>query len=786
MTSRAFGPLLRESRLRAGLTQEELAARSGISAHTISVLESGKRRPHLSSVTRLAEALGLDREDRDRLTTEARSEPADSPPSSTRPPARTAPRTLPYTVQDFTGRRPEYDRILAEAGSSRGRAVVISTIDGMAGIGKTALALHVSHRLADSFPDGQLFIDLHGFTPGRPPLEPGTALGRLLRDLGVAEDRIPAHQDARAALWRGEVADRRLLVLLDNAADSAQVRPLIPAGPGSLALVTSRRRLTGLAGSSVVSLELLEPDEAAALFTRIAGAGRADGQAEAVARIVDLCGRLPLAVRIAAARLANRPAWTPAHLLARLADRDRLLQELATDDCGVATAFDVSYEALEPDLRRLFRLAALHPGDELTSAAVAALAAVTVVEAEAALDHLHACHLLTEPAPQRYVFHDLVRRYADDLAAVEETEAGRLAALERLLDHYRSTASAAVDLLYPHERESRPYPTPSAPSAVSLTGPEDARRWLDEELSNLVVAADRSSEHLPEQVSDLSVILFSALVTRDRHTEAEILHRAAHRAATVMAVPGRQVQALISLGVTEHWRGDFDSAVSRYLSALRLAEETEDQAGASRARSNLGGAYLTAGRFAEAIPHLAAALAGARQLGDRARQSAALQNLALAHEQTGDLPAALTLLRKARDLAQHTGDRTSEARILCWLGAFRMRAGQHTEAVPFLEQALVLTRGLGDDGMTAGGLNFLGECLRPSDPRQAITHHEEALAIATGISFTFEIARAHHGLGDAHLELGATAPARRHWALALAVFEDLDRPEAAELRDRLA
>ncbi|MEO6085120.1 MAG: BTAD domain-containing putative transcriptional regulator [Umezawaea sp.] len=348
-----------------------------------------------------------------------------------------APRLLPYDVVDFIGRTAELDRLAALA-ESTSTGVVIAAIDGMPGVGKTATAVHLAHALGDRFPDGQLFVDLHGFTPGRTPVDSGVALGTLLRAFGVPDDRIPADLDERSALWRGELAGRRVLIVLDNAADAAQIRPLIPGSPGSLVLITSRRRLGTLDGVTSIFLDVLPPVNALALFVAIAGR-RVLIETEAVVEVLWWCGHLPLAVRIAAARIGNRQQHPVRHLADRLRAEHLRLAELSLDDRDVTVAFTLSYAELRPDQRRLFRLLGSHPDTDFDAPSAAALADLSVTDAEDLLDELLDTRLLLRHTDDRYTFHNLLRVYAGERSAAEDSEAERRAALARLLDHYHDT-----------------------------------------------------------------------------------------------------------------------------------------------------------------------------------------------------------------------------------------------------------------------------------------------------------------------------------------------------------
>ncbi|WP_284740866.1 AfsR/SARP family transcriptional regulator [Amycolatopsis sp. RTGN1] len=348
---------------------------------------------------------------------------------------------LPGAVARFTGRAAELSRLLAVP---TGPPAAVAAIDGMAGIGKTTLAVHAAHLLADHYRDARLFLDLHGHTPGRAPTTPMAALDTLLRALGVPGGRIPDDLDARAALWRAELATRSVLVVLDDAADLAQLRPLLPGTARTLVLVTSRHRLVGLDSALSVSLDVLPEADAAALFAGVLGDDRA-ADAGAVHDVVDRCGYLPLAIRLAAARLRARPSWPVRYLAERLRGLGWPLAELEADDCGVAAALAPSCDRLAPPARRMFRLLGLHPGPDFDAPAAAALAAIAVPEAERLLEHLVDDHLLRQSAAGRYRFHALVRRHAHAAALAEESEPERRAALRRVVDFSRHTTHRPSD-----------------------------------------------------------------------------------------------------------------------------------------------------------------------------------------------------------------------------------------------------------------------------------------------------------------------------------------------------
>ncbi|MEV6157337.1 NB-ARC domain-containing protein [Nonomuraea sp. NPDC052129] len=423
----SLGALLRRWRGRALLTQEQLAQRTGLNVRTVRRLEHNVlQQPRITSILLLAEALELDSEERAMLAIVARG-PSASPervdPEETcpAPAAVTIPRELPADVAAFVGRKHE---LTALSDYQNANTATVIAIDGMAGVGKTALAVHAAHLLSSRFPDGQLFVNLHGHTREMTPVDPRDALARMLRALGIPDDRIPGHIDDRAALYRSVVADREVLIVLDNAADEDQVRPLLPAGPGCLLIVTSRRRLIGLDDTRTWSLDVLPLEEAVALFTRMVGREHvADAPAGVLTETVERCGRLPLAIRIAAVRLRARPTWSVRHLLDRLND-DRL-SELTTGRHSVTAALDLSYQRLSEDQRCVYRVLGSQAGTEFGVDEAAAVQHTTVVRARRQLDQLLDVHLLQEPAPCRYRFHDLVRDHVSALLRRTPCEAAR-------------------------------------------------------------------------------------------------------------------------------------------------------------------------------------------------------------------------------------------------------------------------------------------------------------------------------------------------------------------------
>ncbi|MDH6136683.1 tetratricopeptide (TPR) repeat protein/transcriptional regulator with XRE-family HTH domain [Kitasatospora sp. MAA4] len=778
-----FGTLLRQFRFSAGLTQEELADQSGVSTHAISVLESGRRRPRLSSVTRLATALGLNPADRDRLLAAVRGEP--QPQSGTAPAERVVPRLLPYAVPDFTGRRSEVDRLLElAAGVGGARPLVISAIDGMAGVGKTALAVHAGHTLAGRFPDGQLFVDLHGFTPGQRPLEPDVALASLLRAVGVSESALPSRTEERAQLWRTRAAGRRYLIVLDNAVDAEQVRPLIPGDPRCLTLVTSRRRMPALDGAVSVPLDVLSHDEAVELFARIVGPDRVAGHASTVDEIVVLCGRLPLALRIAGARLAHHPAWTPVELLQRIRRPQKLLTELSHHDQGVAAAFVDSYHALTPAQQRAFRLAALHPGEDFAPHALAALVDAPPAETEELLESLHNHHLLIEHTAFRYTFHDLLRTFAGELLAREEPEPGQRAALIRLFDHYSHTAASAMDQLAPLERHHRPQPPAPGGTPVEFADQTDAAQWLAREQANLLAVAHHATDAgLPRYAADLPAILWRHLKRHMPAQEALVLGARALRATRQLGDPAGEAAALRHLGGVQYQLGDFPQALDLLGRALEIQQGIGNRAGEAHVLANLGLTQTRMGRLEEALDHLQRALRLSRDISEPAVEAIALINLGPALTRLGRLPEALKYHRAALKFQRRSGNRLGQAIALNQFGEYQQRLNHHPEALDLYQEALDLHRGLGDTFGQAESHTLLGDALLAMDaPASALQHYRAAIEYLPHTGERYNLGRIHFGLARTHQRLGDLDTAREHAEQAVEIHTSLNIPEADEAR----
>ncbi|WP_170068064.1 AfsR/SARP family transcriptional regulator [Lentzea guizhouensis] len=728
-------------------------------------------------------------------------------------------RALPHDVEDFTGRGSELDQLLVAAGETADTAMVIVAIDGMAGVGKTALAVHGAHRLANRYPDVQLYIDMHAHSTDLKPVEPAAALETLLRLIGVTGDRIPSGLEERAGLWRAELAGRRTLLVLDNVSSAAQVRPLLPGSAGCLALVTSRRRLTDLDAARTVSLEVLPHEQAVALFTKVLG----DEVAEpaAVGEVVALCGHLPLALRIAGARLRSRPAWTAGHLVERLRAGRQRLRELVTGDRSVAAALHLSYRHLSESQRRLFRLLGLHPGVGFDVYPAAALAGVELLEAEQQLEELVDLHLLQEVEAGRYRMHDLVRTFAAEMAVENDGASTRATALARLQDSYLCTAAKAVDIVAPGGK--RVEVLPDLPTPV-LAGYDEAMEWLERERVNLVATATSTKG---SRTSDLSTTLLRYFDLRGHHDDALVLHGHAYAIVSGSGDVDAECQALGNLGTAHERLGsyveaeghhrrtldlarsagalalegrthnnlgnvylavaDHRNALVHYERALDIAVQTGNRIGRCRSANNLGIVHERLGRYDEAIAHHTDALALAEQDDDLAGRGYALHSLGFVFRRVARYADALEHLQQALTLAWKTGNRSLEGYTTLGMGLVLADLGRFAESVGNLDNALVIGLSTGNLGLQAEALNGLGHAAELSgDQARALAHHRQALDLAELTGDRYQLARAHDGIAHACVAVNQYEEAREHWCRALNLYVESGVPEAEAVRARLS
>jgi tetratricopeptide (TPR) repeat protein/DNA-binding SARP family transcriptional activator len=732
------------------------------------------------------------------------------------PPPATGPYQLPADTTHFTGRRSELARLRALWPAD---GLVVAALDGMAGIGKTALAVHWAHELAPRFPDGNLFVDLHGYTPRSRPTPPERALDLLLRGLGVPTAQIPRDLQARAALYRTRLTGRRMLIVLDNAEDEAQLLPLLPGSPGSLVIVTSRRRLSGVDDAHHLTLQALPPQDAAALFRKVA-AGKVAGDHQVVDQIVGACGELPLAIRIAAARLRTSRALSPSTLLGFLRS-GREEQTLAGLDDGarsVRAAFEVSYRHLSAGQRHAFRLLGAHPGATFDGYAAAALLGAEPAQAGQILDALEQVNLLSQPAPGRYGFHDLLRTYATGLPAEYGDGDAVPRALTRLFDHYRYATATAMDALYPYERAFRPAIADPG-SAVPPDAHDDAAAWLQEELPTLLAAP-------PGHVVDLSALLARHLRTQVRYAEGRALHTAALEIARAGSDELAELAALLAIGRNEEVSGHHAAAARAHGSALAIATRLEHAHGQISALNGLGhvsrmttrdepalGYYgralelavrhrhaigridaywglgrlrIRAGQRQQARRDFAAALRLALEIGHHGGVIRARTALGQLYRCTGDLTRAARYLTSALQLALEVGDLSGEVHGLCGLGDVARQQHHFGSAGQRYRHALERARDGADRTGQCEALHGLGRTLYAAgQPGAALDCHRQALALATDLGQPHDQARAHDSIARSYLDLGHHARARAHWEEALAILRTLDAPGAADITREL-
>jgi len=750
-TPRSFGEALRQHRMTARLTQEELAARSGLSVRAIRDLERGRSaRPYPRSVRLLAAALGLTAAEQTEL-----SDLTPVPGGAAATAAMAGPSQLPGAVTSFVAREPELaalEKLLGQAGHASGDGTaMITAIVGAAGIGKTALAVHWAHRAAANFPDGRLYLNLRGFGPG-PPVPPAEAVSGLLAALGVPPEHWPPGLDAQVGLYRGVAAGRRLLIVLDNARDAEHVRPLLPGSPDCLVLVTSRASLDGLAvseGAHVLTLDVLSDYDARELLDRRLGTGRIAAEPQAVTELIARCGGLPLALAIASARASVRSDFPLSALASELSDTAGRLDALDTGDSfsSARTVFSWSYQNLPSAAARMFRLLSVHPGPDITAAAAASLADLDLPKARHLLRELTRYHLLSEQIPGRYDVHDLLRVYAAELAAATDGSAARQGACARILDHYLHTAHAAA-LLYPL-RESITLQGPPRPGVTPerLDDQQQAQAWFEAEHQVLraatVMAADSGFDG---HAWRLAWAMTSFLERRGYWPEQAAIHRTALAAA------------------------------------LRLGD-TAGQAAASR---DIASACARLGDYEQSRAYLTECLRLYRQIGDRVGEASVHRILSWVAEQQERYLDALSHGQQALSLSRASGNRFGQAHALNCVGWYHALLGDYQQARAVCQQGLALVQELGDRVGEAHTWDSLGYAEQElGHPAQAISCYQHALSIFRELRDRFDEAEILVHLGDSHLAAGDQPEAHDAWRQALTILEDLHHPDADQLRGKL-
>jgi DNA-binding SARP family transcriptional activator len=665
--------------------------------------------------------------------------------------AAPVPRQLPASPPFFVGRArevAELDTVLADGR----RAVTICVVWGTAGVGKTTLALYWAHRVTREFGDGQLYVNLRGFDVGGTATTPAEALRVFLETLGVPSHQVPSSVEAQSALYRSLLASRNMLVLLDNARDVEQIRPLLPGSPGCMVVVTSRNQLTALVaadGAHPLALDLLTHAEGRQLLVRRLGADRVNADPDAVDDIVVRCARLPLALAIVAARAATHVGPGLDKVAAELSYAGGRLEALADMEptADVRTVFSWSYRALGPAAARLFRRLGLQPGPDIGLRAAASLADVPVVAARSQLAELARSHLITEHTPGRYAFHDLLRVYAGELARTVDDETEGRAATLRMLDHYLHTAYAAALAIYPH-RHAIPLPSPPTGAHVEdIADLEHALVWFATEhavLLTLVRYAAR--ERFDSHAWQLAWTLTDYLDRHGRWHDQATVHTIALEAARRLGDASARASAHRALARASVQLGDGDDAIAHFRHALDLFGALDDRAGEAHTHLGLGWVLDRQDRVAEAIEHDRQALDLFRAIDHRLGQARSLNHLGMHHAQLGDHQRALIDCGTALVLYQEMGDRFGQAATYDSLGQAHHHLGHHDEAVACYQRAVDLLR----DGHS---------------------HYYEAQALTH--------------LGDAHHDVGRGGAAHRAWRRALNILKEIDHPDAAAVRAKL-
>ncbi|CAM3736743.1 tetratricopeptide repeat protein [Kibdelosporangium persicum] len=743
-------------------------------------------------------------------------------------PARTrvdwhSPRELPHDVPRFSGRNAELERLEGLVD-----AVNVAVIDGPAGVGKTALAVHWAHRMADYFPDGQLYLNLRGFDPHQRPMSQADALRKLLGALGVNAQRIPADLDEQTRLFKSVVAGQRVLIVLDNARSAEQVRRLLPGHATCFVVVTSRNRLEGLIawdGAVRVNLDVLTPPDAIALVTEIIGDARVAAEPDACAELTKLCGYMPLALRIVAERCAAHETVQLADLVGELsAEHDKMLDQLSNGDESTRTVFSWSYNALHPDAARLFRLLGLHPGPEVSVAAAGALADMASAQARQLLNTLASAHMLEEAGRDRYRLHDLLQMYAAECAMDLESEQDRDEAVRRVLNWYLYSADAAARVLAPQRRRAALPRLTSGQEPASFETYHEALTWFKAERANLV-AATRQAEQAGEYAVawKLPAALLGFFNLRKHWADWISVHKIALQATRKLGDPYAEAWTLNSLGIAyydlrwftkaaEYFQralqirrevGDrygegstldnlgntlrklrrFDESIECYQRALALFREISDRYGEGSTLRNLGGAYRGLRRLDEAVDHYRQALQIWRELRERYGEGNTLSNLGDIHRTLGRSEQAIECYERALQICREIENGYGEGAVLDNLGDVYEDLDRHEDAIRYYNQALRISQEIGDHFAEGNTLDNLG-CAnyRAGDFESASQFLRQALVLRQQINDRRGEAITRHHLGVVCYATGEAVEAHDMWRQALEIFDELTEPHTIQIR----
>ncbi|WP_230992602.1 AfsR/SARP family transcriptional regulator [Streptomyces endocoffeicus] len=760
-----------------------------------------------------------------RASSEPSSEASSVGYSSAQPP----PRNLPYQPP-LIGRRSELDVLMASIGteSREGAVLTVETVSGMAGVGKTAVAVDTARTLAPRFPAGQVFLDLCGHSSSQEPLSPSSALAALLRLFGTPADTIPVRLDELIALWRTTIVDRRAVIVLDDAAGPDQVAPLLPGNSPSLTIITSRRHLTGLPHAVPLALDVLPTDDAITLFRSFAGVARTQDITE-TARIVRLCGHLPLAIELVANRFRSRPSWTLTTLGERLARSPGPLGEIRNADQEILRAFALSYRALDAAQRTTFRRLGLHPGLDFTSESAAALLDLPAKETERLIESLLECHLLREPTPDRYRFHDLLGDYARMLAFSEDDEWERERALVRLITFYLRAAEQADRVAYPRRIRLAADGADQLPALSLMRNADEARAWFATERGNLLAAERHARTHdSPESAARLAHALAGFLEAECHWQDAAdilqhtadhwsrtgdqpalchaLLHLSSNHANTsryAQAVAAGERALEIARGTGDrdaeweayrilgviHWHmGENETAVVLHQKALAIGVATGNVLNQARSRNNTAISLLALGEPDRALDHFQNAISGFRTAGDEASVVRTLNNVGDLHTIRGNHTQARKTFEELLPLTESAGNAYAQAMVRTNLAANLAETGETDRALALHQQALTEFRILGDRKSQATAYNGLGEAhFKKGSVDASVENHAKALDIARDIGTTQEITRALRGLGQSELASGRLESATEHLEAAIAAADKANaRDEGARAQGTLA
>lgn len=756
---------------------------------------------------------------------------------------RVVPRQLPTDVSAFVNRRPQLRALThliapgttaRTASHARGRAAAVVVITGSAGVGKTALALHWAHRVRERFPDGELYANLRGYDES-PAVTAEAVLDRFLLDLGVAPQSIPGDLDGRAALFRSLIADRRVLIVLDNVADIGQVRPLIPGGPGPIVIITSRKQLAGLAirdGAQRIRLDILQESDAVALLRLVTkSGGRRDAPAD-LTELAQLCARLPLALRVAAEHAVSRPTMQLTELIADLRDDSMLWETLSAgegaDGEAVRTVFAWSYRDLPAEAARLFRALGLHQGSDISLDTAAAAAGVPAQTARRTLDILLGAFLIQTIRPHRYQLHDLLRAYALDQARTIDTEAERRETIDRILRWYITAASRASLLLSPGDSFTVDARPPDGPVAAAFENAAAAFEWFDTERPNLVANARAALDAaLPRRAWELAIVLGPIHAQHLTFDDWAVLSELAVTAAEQIADSSMLAAALDNRGRFLFRRRLLGEATDVHTRALEIRQKTGDERGVCRSLNALGLIGLRTRKLAEASGHFERTVERARQIGDshweglgrmnlaeaqleagdvaRALQTVtplpqffsdlhepayegnALWLLSWAHRLAGNPAAALRAVDAALRIAEHMSNRMWEAWWLVEAARVHLATGNTDEAVECCRMAASLERQIGDHSREAITLDCTGEVLLAAgDAESAAAFHREAARMHRQLGDSWQEALATVHLADCEQALGRDNASRQQLAAVLTLLQQFPDTRAAQLRADLA